>query len=73
MKFYKYIIDCIISWFLIISLYNLYIKLMKHNIKSIYKLLLFFSKFDLKTKFISNYMKFYYCKKMFDLKLCYFI
>ena len=23
--------------------------------------------------YISNYMKFYYCPKIFDLKLCYFI
>ena len=43
MKFYKYIIDCIISWFLNKSLYNSYIKLMERNIISIYKLLLFFS------------------------------
>ena len=31
MKFYKYIIDCIISWSLIISLHNLYIKLMQRR------------------------------------------
>ena len=31
MKFYKYIIYCIISWFLIISLYSLYIKLMQRK------------------------------------------
>jgi len=48
MKFYKYIIDCIISWFLNISLYNLY-KAYVAKIISIYKLL-FFSKFDRKTK-----------------------
>ena len=44
MKFYKNIIDFIISWFLIIRLYNLYIKLMSQNIKSIYKHLLFFNR-----------------------------
>ena len=31
MKFYKYLIDCFISWFLIISLYDLYIKLMQRK------------------------------------------
>jgi hypothetical protein len=57
-EFYKYITDCIISWFLNISLYNLYIKLMLCKIISIYKLL--FSRipnFDRKTKFITNYMR----------------
>jgi len=44
MKFYKYLIDCFISWFLIISLYDLYIKLMQRKKIVVYRSLCLCSK-----------------------------
>ena len=51
MKFYKNIINCIISWFLIIKLY---IKLMSQNIKSILSFFYFFNR-NLNQKLIKAY------------------